>query len=246
MRLRERPEVMLCACDGAGISRTAWDWMTGRRMQLFTDTAELDWRWLAGLSAAAAIAATVDITLAVGLGGVIIGLLLARAFTPAREDRANDDPPTDARVYNLDALVSVIETPAVAFDSDLSVAAFNTLALDLYPSIEPGLPLSRISRHPEFLGTLPLVAADGLPRSGGNGRPFACRTTLARWHRPLVGSSCRCAKNRCSRAIPRSFRAGPAGANAVRLHRQRLARVENAARVAEGLHRNPARIRKQR
>ena len=114
---------------------------------------------------AAAIAATVDITLAVGLGGVIIGLLLARAFTPAREDRANDDPPTDARVYNLDALVSVIETPAVAFDSDLSVAAFNTLALDLYPSIEPGLPLSRISRHPEFLGTLPLVAADGLPRS---------------------------------------------------------------------------------
>lgn len=104
--------------------------------------------------------------LAVGLAAFGLGLIAAMV-RPVRVSARPAAAASEEGAYrtSLEGLVGVLELPTVAIDTDQSVIAFNRPVADLFPSIVLGLPLSRMSRHPDLMKTLGHVAADGLPRS---------------------------------------------------------------------------------
>lgn len=127
--------------------------------------------WLAAAAAGLAVISRMagwPDALGTGLAGVAAGMAIG-TYWQARLDRPgpkkeNVESVASRSMDNLASVIGLIELPAIAFDDSSCAVAFNTLASDLFPNLEKGQPLSRISRHPDFLGAVALVYSDGLPR----------------------------------------------------------------------------------
>lgn len=125
--------------------------------------------WIAGacvLALAAFVAIhTTHQALAAAIAGFGIGLIagITRALPETTAPSAGHAD-SGSFLTALPGIVSALEPPAVAFDANQRVVAFNGQAADLFEGIEAGAALSRISRHPGLLGAMTLIAADGLPR----------------------------------------------------------------------------------
>jgi two-component system phosphate regulon sensor histidine kinase PhoR len=145
--------------------------------------------WFAGacvLAIAALVAIhTTHLALAAAIAGVGVGLIAGttRALPAvSTATTGNSEPP--GFLTGLPGIVSALEPPAVVFDAGQAVVAFNGPGADLFPGIELGVPMSRISRHPDLLGALSMIAGDGVPRAiemvdhAPNGRRL--RASLAR------------------------------------------------------------------
>lgn len=126
--------------------------------------------WVAGASvlllAAVVAIHTTHLALAAAIAGFGLGLIAGvNLYAPSAAATAAHEVEASVFAVELAGMVRSLELPAVAFDADQKVMAFNGPASDLFAGIETGVPLSRISRHPELIGILTSVAGDGLPRS---------------------------------------------------------------------------------
>lgn len=61
------------------------------------------------------------------------------------------------------SLVEVLPDAAMVLDDDGRVLHFNPAAVELFPSLKAGQPLSRVSRHPELMGSIDRAVTVGEP-----------------------------------------------------------------------------------
>jgi two-component system phosphate regulon sensor histidine kinase PhoR len=101
--------------------------------------------------------------------GVAAGVLL-RSYQDGASQSA-DVPSTgraqatDMPLIAVDDVVRALDIPAIVFDDQRRILAFNRHAADLFPAISRGDPLAMVSRHPDLLQSIERVSTRGQTES---------------------------------------------------------------------------------